>query len=144
MATRRSFARLVSAFAAVAALSLVAAQPAMARSTAPAVPVVPVVVKPSLSFICLLPDGATVTTCRLTGRGFRPDEAVRIVYDVRLGPGSHNPARTLYRRTVTTDARGSFARPPLRVALNNRTLTIEVTATGARGDHATATVAGPA
>jgi len=131
MATRRSFARLVSAFAAVAALSLVAAQPAMARSTAPAVPVV---VKPSLSFICLLPDGATVTTCRLTGRGFRPDEAVRIVYDVKLGPGSHNPARTLYRRTVTTDARGSFARPPLR----------KVTATGARGDHATATVAGPA
>jgi hypothetical protein len=141
MATRRSSARLVSAVAALAVLSLVAAQPASVRAAAPAVPVV---VNPSLSFICLLPDGATVTTCRLIGRGFRPDETVRIVYDVRLDPGSHNPARTLYRRTVTTDARGSFARPPLRVALNNRTLTIEVTATGARGEHATATVAGPA
>jgi len=117
--------------------------PPVNGASAPSGPPTAVASGPSLSFTCLLPDGATVTTCRLTGRGFRPRETVRIVYGVRLGAGSRHPTSAVYRRTVTTNTRGPFARPPLQVPLNNRTLTIEVAAIGATGDHATATVTGP-
>lgn len=99
---------------------------------------------PRLSFICLLPDGATVATCRLNGHGFHHHEAVRITYDVKTGLGSRRASRTVYRRTDTTDAGGSFVRPPLRVPLDGGALYIRVTVAGAAGDYATAEVEGPA
>jgi len=99
---------------------------------------------PRLSFICQLPNGATIATCRLNGRGFHHYETVRIMYDVKTGLGSRTALRTVYRRTATTDASGSFVRPPLRVPLDSGALHILVTAVGAAGDYATAEVAGPA
>jgi len=99
---------------------------------------------PSLNVICLGPDRTTTVTCRLTGRDFRPSEQVRITYVVKVGKDMRRVTPTIYRRTGTADARGSFARPPLRVPLNGGYLDVQVTATGVTGDHATAEASGPA
>lgn len=99
---------------------------------------------PSLNFICLGPDRTTTVTCRLTGRGFRPHEQVRITYTVKVGNDLRRVTPTIYRRISTTDAGGSFARPPLRAPLNGGYLDIQVTVIGVAGDHAIAEATGPA
>jgi len=99
---------------------------------------------PSLSLVCLGPDRTATMTCRLTGRGFRRYEQVRITYAVKVGKDMRRVTPTVYRRISTTDAGGSFARPPLRVPLNGGYLDIQVTATGVVGDHAMAEATGPA
>jgi hypothetical protein len=99
---------------------------------------------PSLSFICLGPDRTTAVTCRLTGRGFRHYERVQVTYSVKVGIDMRRVSPMVYHRTSTTDAAGSFTRPPLWVRLDGGSLYIQVTATGAAGDHATAFAAGPA
>jgi len=99
---------------------------------------------PSLTLICLGPDRTTTVTCRLTGRGFRHHEQVHITYTVKVGHDLRRVTPAVYRRTSTTDARGSFARPPLRVPLNGGYLDVQVTATGVAGDYTTAEASGPA
>lgn len=99
---------------------------------------------PALNLICLGPDRTTTVTCRLTGRGFRQYERVQITYTVKVGQDFRRVTPMFYRRTGTTDASGSFARPPLRMPLNGGGLYIQVVATGAAGDHAMAFAAGPA
>ncbi len=99
---------------------------------------------PSLNLICLGPDRTTTVTCRLTGRDFRHQERLRITYTVKVGHDLRRVTPAVYRRTSTTDARGSFARPPLRVPLNGGYLDVQVTVIGVAGDHATAEATGPA
>src|ERR687887_157790 len=50
----------------------------------------------------------------------------------------HRFTTAVYRRTATTDAHGSFTRPPLyfRFDTQNPDIGVRVTVTGARGDHA--------
>ncbi len=77
----------------------------------------------------------------LSGHGFYARERVQITYTVRVAVGSvrqHRLTTAVYRRTATTDAHGSFTRPPLYVRFDtqNPDIGVRLTVTGARGDHA--------
>jgi hypothetical protein len=92
---------------------------------------------PRLFFPCGVPQHSLVT-CVLRGQGFVPHERVSITYRVGAGTPSGGYRTVVYRRTDVADAKGSFARPALRFAVDPRVLSYRVTVVvrGAHGDHA--------
>jgi len=94
--------------------------------------------RPAIAFPCALQQQRVI--CRLSGRDFYPHERVRIIYTVFASPVEGARAVAVYRRTTTTDGRGSFTRPSLWLALNRHTdaFRINATASGVRSGRVTA------
>jgi hypothetical protein len=78
--------------------------------------VAPVAATPVLSLSCAAIDLAgndpTNVRCTLTGRGFRPLEAINITYTTLVQNSRGVPVTTSVRRAGETDAQGGFHRPP--------------------------------
>jgi hypothetical protein len=96
---------------------------------------------PVLTLACALPNHNHVVLCRLTGRGFKGREHLRITYLVSFLalPAVHGKVpQTAYRRVAFTSIQGSFARPALgfRIIPRHESYRLTATVTGAAGDRA--------
>lgn len=98
---------------------------------------------PKVRIECGIPR-REIVTCRLTGRGFRAREFVRIVYRITFTslPRVHGkPKIKTFRRRAKTSATGAFIRPPLRfsVVRYHESFRLAVNVVGEHGDRATVT-----
>lgn len=69
-----------------------------------------------LTASCTPPLSLTIT-CSLTGHNFRPRDAIAVTYILGLlgeRAPSGGPKQSMYWRSGTADAQGTFVRPPLR------------------------------
>lgn len=101
---------------------------------------------PSITFPCT-ESLRTGVRCHLAGHGFYPAEHVQIIFHISVGVGpiTANHWRTImHYRTAMTDRSGSFVSPQVQVALDphNESFEVTVLVVGARGDRATAGIAG--
>lgn len=130
----------------VSVLLSVSASTPNALAATPGYSLVASVGKPTLRLDCGIPNSQNIVGCQLSGRGFRPQERLRITYRLAFTalPRVHGHLQgQVYTRTATTDGKGAFSRPPLRfgVVRYHESFRLTATVVGASGDRATITTA---